>query len=145
MNFVALEEEDELTDAEPVAEAGAPDDRALAAWEIASVVAAALIAEWVVLSLAGRSKVVILVPVAFAFVFILVSHRLRRETPRELGWRLDNFLEATRLLILPMLVGTVVCLCIGWLNGGLSLRLWQERWAVVLVATVGIAWGLVQQ
>lgn len=124
---------------------GAPDDRALAAWEIASVVMSALIVEWVILAFDGNQRLGMLVPVAFAFLLIFISHRLRRETPRQLGWRLDNFGEAARLLLLPMLIGTLLCLVIGWYSHGLNMRLWGSHWSYLAVPAVGIIWGLVQQ
>ncbi len=142
---VAVREALELTEVELSSASGANEDRALAIWEIASVIISALMAEWVVLSLAGRNKIVILIPVALAFGFIICSHRLRRETPREIGWRLDNFFEASRLLMLPMLLFTAVCILMGWLTGGLNLRQWQSGWSFVSVPTLGISWGLVQQ
>ncbi len=40
---------------------------ALALWEIVSVVASFLIAEWVVLAFVGSSKVILPVPIVFAF------------------------------------------------------------------------------
>lgn len=123
----------------------APDDRALAAWEIASLVASALIAEWVVLSFVGRDRLIMLFPVAFAFLLIFLSHRLRRETARELGWRLDNFFKAARLLLPPMVLVTIACLVIGWFGGGLNLRLWRGGWSYLLVPTLGVVWGLLQQ
>ena len=82
--------------------------RALAAWEIVSVVLSCLIAEWVVLAFAGANKIVIAIPVALALVLILFSHRVYGEGARDLGFRFDNFFAATRLLILPTVVAVVV-------------------------------------
>jgi hypothetical protein len=80
------------------------EDRALALWEIVSVVVSVLIAEWVVFALAGDSALALLFPVAMVVAFMLLSHRARGETAREVGWRLDNFWTAARLLAIPMLV-----------------------------------------
>ena len=142
LSFAAPETEGLST---PQLSSAAPADRALAAWEIASLVASALIAEWVVLSFFGRHRLVMLVPVAFAFALIFLSHRLRHETLRELGWRLDNFFKAVRLLILPMVLVSMVCFVVGWRIGGLNLRLWRGGWSYLLVPMLGIGWGLVQQ
>lgn len=121
--------------------------RALPLWEIASVVSSALIAEWTILPFVGKEKLLGGIPVLLAFALMFYSHRLRGETAFELGWRLDNFLAAARLLILPMILTAVVLLLIGWfstgLNNGLLARtgsrsiMWLPAW--------GILWGLLQQ
>src|SRR5881227_1869957 len=81
----------------------AAEDRGLAAWEIASVVASVLISEWVVFALAGDGARGLLFPVATVFAFMFLSHRARGESAREVGWRLDNFGRAARLLAGPIL------------------------------------------
>ena len=86
--------------------------RALAAWEIVSVVLSCLIAEWVVLAFVGANKIVLAIPVALALLLILFSHRVYGETARELGFRIDNFLAATKLLILPTVVAVVVIVAV---------------------------------
>ena len=58
-------------------------DRALAAWEIASVASSILIAEWILAAMVGRSKFVVAIPIALAFMFMIYSHRLRGETLRD--------------------------------------------------------------
>lgn len=77
-------------------------------WEIASVLVSCLLAEWVVLAFVGRSKLVIAVPVLLALGLIVVSQRVYGETAREIGFRLDNFWAAVKLLILPTTVVVVV-------------------------------------
>lgn len=114
---------------------GGESVRSLAWWEIASVVTSCLIAEWVVLGFAGKSKLIIAVPVLLAIGLIVFSHRERGESPYDIGFRADNFLAACRLLILPTAAAVVVILAIGWFgNHGrlvghfrlryLSLPLW---------------------
>jgi membrane protease YdiL (CAAX protease family) len=82
--------------------------RALAAWEIASVVTSCLIAEWVVLAFTRDSKIWLAVPVALALVLMIFSHRVYGETARELGFRCDNFAACLKLLALPTLVALVL-------------------------------------
>jgi hypothetical protein len=77
-------------------------ERSLAMWEIASVITSCLIAEWVVTAVVGVSSWLIAVPIVFAFAFMFLSHRIRNESLREIGFRFDNFAQALRLLILPM-------------------------------------------
>ena len=116
--------------------------RALAAWEIVSVVSSTLIAEWVVLGVGGGG-LALLVPVGLAFALIFASARVRRETPRDLGFRLDNFWRASRLLLPPMIVVTVALVLAAQLAGGVNFLRWQG--GPQAKALPGVAWGLVQQ
>ena len=123
------------------AEAEENGERALALWEIASVTASFLIAGWVVLPFAGNSKLVAAVPVGLAFALMLFSHRERGETAREVGWRLDNFWQAARLLALPVLAAAIVIVSAGWLLNSLRFDGRQMmEWAAWLPL-----WGLMQQ
>jgi membrane protease YdiL (CAAX protease family) len=120
----------------------APDNGAgLALWEIGSVVSSFLIAEWMILPFAGNSRIVAAVPLGLAFALMFLSHRTRRESLKEIGWRLDNFWEAARLLALPMLVGAAILVSLGLLTKGFRLESRQLlEWALWLPL-----WGLVQQ
>lgn len=111
--------------------------RGLALWEIASVVTSALIAEWVVLSFAGRSKLITAVPICLALIVMLYSHRQRGETWHDVGLRTDSFFAACRLLLLPTAVVVGVVLATGWfmnqtlLTGVFRPRfLWLPLWAL---------------
>ncbi|MFN2453084.1 MAG: type II CAAX prenyl endopeptidase Rce1 family protein [Pyrinomonadaceae bacterium] len=116
-------------------------DRAVAMWEILSVTSSFLIAAWLVVPFAANARWLIVVPVGLALGFIFVSHRARRETAREIGWRLDNFTEAARLLAVPMLAFACLIVLSVWLLGSLRTGKalgWQ--WALWLPV-----WGLAQQ
>ncbi|HKQ99757.1 MAG TPA: CPBP family glutamic-type intramembrane protease [Pyrinomonadaceae bacterium] len=116
-------------------------DWTLPLWEIASVTSSFLIAEWMVLPFAGNSKLVAAVPVGLAFALMIISHRAHKETARELGWRLDNFWQAARLLLLPMLAGAIIIVGVGAWLGGLRFDGRQIlEWALWLPL-----WGLMQQ
>ena len=91
-----------------------PADR-LALWEIASVVTSALMAEWVVLSFAGRSKLVMAIPILLAGLLMLFSARERGERLRGIGFRTDNFFASCRLLLLPTLAAMILIVVTGWL------------------------------
>jgi membrane protease YdiL (CAAX protease family) len=82
--------------------------RALAAWEIASVIVSGLIAEWVVLAFAGGNKIVLAIPVAFALTLMVFSHRVYGETAVDVSFRFDNFLPAVRLLAVPTVLAVIV-------------------------------------
>ena len=80
----------------------------LALWEIVSVVVSCLIAEWVVLAFLGSNKFFLAIPVAFALTLMIFSHRAYGETPSDIGFRTDNFVAASKLLLLPTLIAIVL-------------------------------------
>ena len=121
-------------------------ERALASWEIASVVSSILIAEWILSAVIGRSKLVVAIPIGLAFVLMIGSHHLRGETFHELGFRFDNFSRAGRLLVVPMLATAVLCLLAGWWFGGeINFLRWHSGRPIVAQLVLGFGWGLVQQ
>lgn len=114
--------------------------KALALWEVLSVVTSCLLLEWVVLSFVGRSKLVGAVPVLLAVGFMLVSHRERGETVRDLGFRTDNFRAACRLLVLPTAVVVLLAVAVGWFtNHTIFQAPWRNRFLLLPL------WGLLQQ
>lgn len=127
-------------------EAGQEDvDRMLALWEIVSVIISCLIAEWVITAVTGASHPLISVPIIFAFGFMFWSHRLRGESLRAIGFRLDNFGTAARLLIMPMVVGSLILIGIGYFYSSIDFLRWRGGGAILGMPLLGIAWGLVQQ
>ena len=126
-------------------ESHAAEDRSLAAWEIVAASASALVAEWVVGTLAGRGRLLLLFPVATAVVFMLVSHRVRGESAREVGWRLDNFGEAARLLLPPMLAVSALLVAVGWYAGTLDFGRWEGGQSIMGVPFLSLVWGPLQQ
>jgi len=128
-------------DEESLASQVAAADRLIALWEITSVTLSFLIAAWIVRPLGGGSNLIAAVPLSMAFVLMLVSHRVRKETMCNVGWRLDNFSAAMRLLILPMLGATMLIVIIGFYRGGFRSNKWLDwRWLLWLPV-----WGLIQQ
>ena len=109
--------------------------KTLALWEIISVVVSCLIAEWVVLAFVGANKVVLAIPVALALTLIVFSHRVYEETLRDLGFRLDNFLAASKLLLAPTIVAIALIIFVS----GFSFS--ALRWRFLLVPF----WALFQQ
>lgn len=130
----------------PLPEAANRDgDRSLAIWEIVSVMTSCLLAEWAITALAGSSNVLIVVPVLFAFGLMFWSHRLRGESLRDIGFRLDNFGKAVRLLIPPMVLASLLLIGIGYWNGSIDFFRWRGGSAILGMPLLGILWGLVQQ
>lgn len=114
--------------------------RGLAMWEIASVVTSGLIAEWVVLSFAGRSKIIMAIPVGLALALMVYSHRHRSESWQDIGFRTDNFLAACRLLLLPTALTLLVIIAIGWfMNQTLVTGSFRSRFVLLPL------WALFQQ
>jgi membrane protease YdiL (CAAX protease family) len=121
--------------------------RALAAWEIVSVVTTGLAAEWAMLANVGLGRAWLLVPFALAFALTITSHRARGESPRDLGFRFDNFARALRLLA-PLMIGGALLLALwGWFGLGGRFRLGGGRGAAYWLSfTIWDApWGLLQQ
>jgi membrane protease YdiL (CAAX protease family) len=109
----------------------------LATWEIVTVVISCLIAEWVVLAFAGNNKLVLAIPIALALTLMIFSHRIYEETPHDLGFRFDNFLAATKLLLAP----TVVAIALIIFVSGFNFSARPFPWRFLLVPF----WALFQQ
>jgi membrane protease YdiL (CAAX protease family) len=107
----------------------------IALWEIVSVLISCLIAEWVVLAFIGTNKLALAVPIALALALMISSHRIYGETLHDLGFRIDNFIAAVKLLIIP----TVVILALIIFVSGLADR--PFRWRFLLIPF----WALFQQ
>ena len=121
-------------------------DRSLAGWEIASVVSSILIAEWMAPTAAGYSKAIIAFPVALAIVVVILSHRLRTESLREIGFRFDNFWRALSLLAAPVVVTAFLCVVVGWkLGTPVNFLRWHPNRYLALQFAVGFGWALAQQ
>jgi hypothetical protein len=105
------------------------------------VLISCFIAEWVVLSLFGRNRWLVAVPILFAFVLMVASHQSYGEGLRQLGFRLDNLVSALRLLVLPTLAAVILILVVGWLMGGeySSTSLLRPRFLLIPL------WALFQQ
>ena len=116
-------------------------DRALAGWEIVAASTSALIAEWVVYALAGGGALALMFPVFTAVAFMLLSHRARRESARDVGLRLDNFRAAARLLLPPMLAVTGLLVGVGWYAGTLDFGRWEGGQSLLGVPVLSLLWG----
>ena len=115
-------------------------DRSIAAWEIVSVTSSILIAEWLAGALFG-TKFVLAIPVILAFALMIVSHRLRGETLRDVGFRLDNLGGAVLVVAMPTIVAVILILFAGWILGSLRLDLIISRPRYLLLPI----WALAQQ
>lgn len=118
-----------------------PMAKGLAIWEIVSVITSCLIAEWVVFAFVGRSKAVIAIPVILALALMIISHRERGETLRNIGFRTDNFASATRVLLLPTIGAVVLILLVAAYLSDYSIVVapWRHRFFALPL------WALFQQ
>jgi membrane protease YdiL (CAAX protease family) len=114
--------------------------RKLARWEILSVVVSGLLAEWVVLGFAGGSKLIAVIPVLLALSLIVYSHRERGESPKDIGFRFDNFFAACKALLLPTAMILILAVVLSWfLNHSLFVADWRNRFLCLPL------WALFQQ
>src|SRR5258707_6179147 len=121
-------------------------DRQLAAWEIASIVSSMLIAEWIAASVADGSRLFVAIPIALAFAFMIVSHRLRNEGWSDLGFRFDNFVHSGLLLLPPMVLVAVVCFALGrWFGGQTNFQGGHAGTPIIGKFALGFGLGLAQQ
>ena len=119
--------------------------RALAAWEIVSLVLTTVIAEWAVFSVGEGDRRLVMFPVVVAFAYMFLSHRAWRESARDLGWRLDNFFEAAKLLALLFALVAVVLVPFGYFKGTLNFSKWYGGQTILGLPALGVLWGLTQQ
>lgn len=113
----------------------------LALWEIVSVIVSCLIAEWVILAFIGTSSFVIAIPVALALGLMIFSHRVYGETLRDIGFRVDNFLAAAKLLVLPTLITIALIIFVSWISSD-NFGPRPLRWRLLLLVPF---WALFQQ
>jgi len=112
----------------------------LAVWEIVSVIISALIGEWVVLSFFAKYRWVVIVPIVLALGLMVLSHVVHRESPKDLGFRLDNFWSSFRLTLLPTLAVLVLMPTFTWISAyAFTFRPFQARLLLLPV------WALFQQ
>ena len=89
----------------------------------------------------GNSEGAIAIPAFFALAFMIFSHRERGETARDIGFRLDNFGGAVRLLLLPTIIVGLLILLICWLIRGNGFALAPVRLRFLSLPL----WALFQQ
>jgi membrane protease YdiL (CAAX protease family) len=119
--------------------------RAAAALRIAFVVLCVLMAEWVLPSLLGPKLWAFDVPIIVIVAFGFLTHRALDEKVPELGFRLDNFFHAARLLAPPMLLIIVALLIIGYAMGSLGMPRLSAGWQLLQTVLWLFWWGLLQQ
>ena len=125
---------------------GALSDRALATCEIVSVASSVALAEWMLASAVGLSKVLIAVPVVLAILMIVISHFVRGESLRDLGFRLDNFLRALYYLTIPVFLVAGLCLLIAWKTASpIDFLRWHPNRSIFVQFGIGFGWALAQQ
>ena len=111
----------------------------LALWEIISVLVSFLLAMWVVVPLGGGRAWLRIIPIGTALILIFLSHYVRGETARDIGWRTDNFNQALKILWLPTVSLMAIVLFLGWFFGSLRFNrsnlvtwsIWLLLWAVM--------------
>lgn len=115
--------------------------RGLAIWEIVSVITSCLIAEWVVFAFVGRSKAIMAIPVMLALGLMILSHRERGETLKDIGFRADNFVSAVHsLLFLTIAAVLLILIATAYFSGySMGVAPWRHRFFALPL------WALFQQ
>ncbi|MBZ5500217.1 MAG: CPBP family intramembrane metalloprotease [Acidobacteriia bacterium] len=122
------------------------DKPAIVAWcEIGYVLACVLAGEWVIPPRLMKDFRVRSIPVALVLIGGFISHWQRSERPSELGFRLDNFLRALRLLVTPMLIAFCMLLMTGWAAGSINIAIALDPQRFLRRAAPLFLWGLQQQ
>lgn len=86
-----------------------------------------------------------MIPIAAVLIFGFLSHQMRRESAREIGFNGRYFLRAFRLLLLWMIPASSLLLAAGWTLGTLHYS-GPRRWDSLLLAQFWLfLWGLMQQ
>jgi membrane protease YdiL (CAAX protease family) len=116
-------------------------DKRLAWWEVVTVITSCIIAEWTLVPFAAGRGFVTAVPILLALGFMICSHWYRGENLRAIGFRLDNFVPAARILLLPTLGAVIVILILAWLLSGPEFVLRPLRSRLLLLPV----WALFQQ
>lgn len=116
-------------------------DNGLPLWEAATVITSCLIAEWAVVPFASGRGFLTAFPVLLAFGFMIFSHWYRGESLKTIGFRLDNFGAAGRILILPTVGAVIVILILGWALSGSTFGFRPLRSHLLLLPL----WALFQQ
>jgi hypothetical protein len=122
-----------------------PIEKTKAAGRIAFVALAVLIGEWIFPLIFGHRSWAFSFIVLIILIFGFHSHRALREGLAEIGFCLDNFLCAVRLLVPPMLLAFVVLLVIGHRIGALGLPLSYASILRMRYLVWLLWWGLLQQ
>lgn len=118
--------------------------RKAAAGRIILMVACVLIAEWVFSPLFGRRSWAFSILIVAILVFGFFTHCALKETPRDLGLRMDTFAYAMRLLLPPMFVSILILASLGYKFG--SLRMPPSlTWHHIRNYLWLLWWGLLQQ
>lgn len=114
--------------------------RMIAALEIASVVVSVLITVWVINPLQLEQRWISALPGLLVLLLMIHAHISSGENLRDLGFRLEYFWHALKLLILPMLLVGAGLLGVGYWCHSLNFG---NRFFVALVFVP--FWGLIQQ
>jgi membrane protease YdiL (CAAX protease family) len=116
-------------------------DQGLESWEVVSIITSCLIAEWAVVPFVAGHGFLTGFPILLAIGLMIFSHWYRGESLRTIGFRLDNFAAAGRLLILPTVGAVIVILAVGWVLSGSRLVPRPMRSHLLLLPL----WALFQQ
>ncbi len=85
------------------------------------------------------NKFALAIPIALALTLMIFSHRVYGETLRDIGFRIDNFIAAAKLLFLPTVIAIALIIFVSGFSSDFRTR--PLRWRFLLVPF----WALFQQ
>jgi len=119
-------------------------ERKKAAARIILVVTCVLIAEWIFPPLFGHRSWAFRILIAAILIFGFFTHRALKETPRNLGLRMDNFFRSMLLLGPPMFFSVLLLVLLGYRLGTLGLPA-SVAWRHIGNYLWLLWWGLLQE
>ncbi len=119
--------------------------KVIIAWcEIGYVLACVLAGEWVIPPVLMKDPRVYPIPIALVLIGGFIFHWQGSEKPSELGFRLDNFPRAIRLLLAPMLIACATLFITGWAAGSINIAKALDPQRLPLRVAFLFLWGLQQ-
>src|SRR5262249_46453071 len=85
-----------------------PSLHAVTGLEIVSGISTCLLTTWALIPLQPRHQWLVAIPGLLAIGMMINSHRVRGESPSELGFTLQHFIRGLRLVLVPTLVASAV-------------------------------------
>jgi uncharacterized protein len=108
--------------------------------EVISVIVSVVLINWAVVPIYPHSRWPLIIPVSLTLAFILYSQFKRSENWSEIGFSCSHFGAALRLLFLPVILGCLVLLAIGYVTNSI-----HRSTHFITNLFIVPCWGVIQQ